>query len=88
MDAIYRQCMVYGWGGVWLDGGWLGCFGLYGLDEIRYFILTEDINSCSPSRHTIYNYGTSHTSAAATCNHSEQGYNTDADFVVRFPVGS
>ena len=30
-----RYRLVYGWGGVWLAWGWLGCFGWCGVDEIE-----------------------------------------------------
>ena len=41
--------------GVWLDWGWLGCFGLCGVDEIEQFILliVQDINLFSPWRHDM-----------------------------------
>ena len=37
----YRQRIVCGWDGVWLDWGWFGCFVLCGVDEIRSFILNS-----------------------------------------------
>ena len=30
---IYTPRIVYGWDGVRFDWGWLGCFGLCGVDE-------------------------------------------------------
>ena len=41
MDGCTRT--YNGWNGVRLDWGWLGCFGLCGVDEIKQFILIQDI---------------------------------------------
>ena len=43
VETMETKYIVYGWVRVWLDWGWLGCFGLCGVDEIKQFILIQDI---------------------------------------------
>ena len=40
----YIHGIVYGWDGVWLDWGWLGCFGLCGVYELKNSYEFKDIN--------------------------------------------